>query len=462
MADPHPKPPAPEEQPPSLQSPLLVPPPTAPQNNLNHNYQQQQQRRDRSREEEDCQLDQTLQKLETFLSFLGFNQSTVHGFVLSWTAFVLVGVVLPVIILELLDCSDCKEYRVKKFELDIVALQASLATVSLLCLSHKLRKYGIRKFLFVDRYSGQMSRFRDQYISQIKGSIRLLVIWTLPCVLLKTLLEIVRTLYIHQKSWWLSIYILLALVISWAYVSTIFLSASSLFHLVCNLQAIHFEDYGKLLERESDVLFLIEEHIRLRYNLSKISHRFRIFLLLQFFIVTASQFVTLMEITVYQGVITLINIGDFAVSAIIQVVGIILCLHAATRISSRAQGIVAFASRCHALMTCGSLSSDGSSPRPQSNVGNLEPPNPLNSLRMNYSESDLESLEFISIPTSSQLASYMSTYHKRQAFVSYLQANPGGITIFGWTVDRTLLTTIFFLELSLVTFLLGNTIVFSS
>lgn len=43
--------------------------------------------------------------------------------------------------------------------------------------------------------------------------------------------------------------------------------------------------------------------------------------------------------------------------------------------------------------------------------------------------------------------------------VMYLQTNPGGITIFGWTVDRSLVNTIFFLELSLVTFVLGNTLI---
>lgn len=87
-----------------------------------------------------------------------------------------------------------------------------------------------------------------------------------------------------------------------------------MFHLVCNLQVIHFDDYGKLLERETDVLVFIEEHIRLRYYLSKISHRFRIFLLLEFLVVTASQFVTLFQITGYSGLVTVINGGDFAVS----------------------------------------------------------------------------------------------------------------------------------------------------
>ncbi|KAK4763391.1 hypothetical protein SAY87_013092 [Trapa incisa] len=448
------------EEPSSVQSPLLA---SAQNDHVNDGHLQRREARDRSPEDGgDTQLDQTLQKLETFLSFLGFKQSTFFGVVLSWSAFSLVGVVLPVIVLELSDCSDCEAYQIKSFELVILASQASLAAVSLLCLSHNLRKYGIRKFLFVDRYSGHMSRYSDQYIKQIKGSVRLLVIWSLPWFLLKTAREIARAVYIPRVSWWLSIYILLALIISWTYLSLVFLSASILFHLVCNLQVIHFDDYGKLLERENDVFLFIEEHIRLRHYLSKISHRFRIFLILQFFIVTASQFVTLFQTTGYSGIITLINGGDFAVSTIVQVVGIILCLHAATRISHRAQGVAALASRWHALMTCGSSSTEGSVPRTSGNMGNSELPYTLSSLRIDYSESDLESLEYVAIPTSAQLASYMSSYHRRQAFVSYLQTNPGGITIFGWTVDRALITTIFFIELSLVTFVLGKTIAVSS
>lgn len=147
-----------------------------------------------------------------------------------------------------------------------------------------------------------------------QGSIRLLLFWSLPCFLLKTVREFIRILYVRHESWWLSTAILLALVLSWTFLSTISLSASILFHVVCNLQVIHFNDYAKLLERESDVLVLVEEHIRLRYHLSKISHRFRIYLLLEFLVITTSQFVTLFQTTEYSGMITIINGGDFAVS----------------------------------------------------------------------------------------------------------------------------------------------------
>ncbi|XP_068334140.1 uncharacterized protein [Pyrus communis] len=442
MADPHIK----TDEPPSQLTLLL---------DSNHNNRHQAA----EGEYKDTQLDQTLQRLETFLTLLGFDQSSWLSLALSWTALVFLGVVLPVVVLEMFNCSDCEKYQVKGFELVIVGSQAVLAAVSLLCISHCLRKYGIRRFLFVDRYSGRMVRFRNDYIRQIKGSLRLLIWWALPCFLLKTLREVIRMIYVHQ-SWWLSFAVLLALVLSWAYVSTITLTASILFHLICNLQVIHFDDYGRFLERDSNVLLFMEEHIRLRYHLHKISHRFRIFLLLQFIIVTTSQFVTLFEITIYSGKITVINSGDFAVSTIVQVVGIILSLHAATKISGRAQGIATVASRWHALMTCSS--NDSPHNRSSDSLVNFEAANRLSSLHTSYSESDLESTDFVHVPTNSQLASHMASYHKRQAFVLYLQTNHGGITIFGWMVDRGLLTTIFFIELSLITFLLGQTIVFSA
>ncbi|KAG2276596.1 hypothetical protein Bca52824_059151 [Brassica carinata] len=67
-------------------------------------------------------------------------------------------------VLELGHCKDCERYQYKSFELNIVVSHACLAVVSLLCVSHNLRKHGIRKFLFVDQLSGRMGRLKAQYI----------------------------------------------------------------------------------------------------------------------------------------------------------------------------------------------------------------------------------------------------------------------------------------------------------
>lgn len=153
-----------------------------------------------------------------------------------------------------------------------------------------------------------------EFCDNNQGFFHLLLRCMVPVLVLKVVRESVRIVYVSHDSWILSIAVWFALVVSWTYSAIIFLSACILFSLVCNLQIIHFDDYGKVLEGECDALMLLEEHMRLRHHLSKISHRFRIFLLLAFLVVTASQFVTLFQTTGYQGVINLINGGDFAVS----------------------------------------------------------------------------------------------------------------------------------------------------
>lgn len=268
--------------------------------------------------------------------------------------------------------------------------------------------------------------------------------------------EVVRVIYVHNDSLVQSVMVVLVLLVSWTYSASIYLTGSTLFSLVCSLQVIHFENYKKLLESNLDVLEYIEEHSRLTYNLSKISHRFRIFLILEFLIVTASQIVTLLETTGNNGTINFVNAADFAISSIVQVVGIIICLHAAAKISHRAQSLASFASRWHAKLTCRSNETLGAS----ENGGNLNVAN--SAITSMYSESDMESADYILPPMSVELNSNVSSYHKRQAFVMYMQSNPGGITIFGWTVNRAFMDTIFCVELTVVTFVLGKTLTFTT
>nr|GEZ86607.1 neuropeptides B/W receptor type like [Tanacetum cinerariifolium] len=128
------------------------------------------------------------------------------------------------------------------------------------------------KFLFVDQYHGHVQRFSKDYVLKIDEAKRALVIWFLPCLILKIAREVVRMIYMHHKSWWQSFGVLITLTVSWTYVTVIFLSSCLVFHLV---------------------------------------------------------------------------------SSIAQVVGVILCLNAAAKISHRAQGIAALASRWHALASCG-------------------------------------------------------------------------------------------------------------
>lgn len=101
------------------------------------------------------------------------------------------------------------------------------------------------------------------------------------------------------------------------------------------------------------------------------------------------------------------------VLSIAQLVGVVLCLNAASKISHRAQSLGAIASRWHALVTCNSNDVSGSGIL--DNGGDPESV-PAGSLPVNYSESDLESSDYVPLPTSGRLTSSTSSYNRRQAF----------------------------------------------
>ncbi|PKA48162.1 hypothetical protein AXF42_Ash020507 [Apostasia shenzhenica] len=406
-------------------------------------------------------LDRSLRRFELFLSLLGFHpHSSVVIILLSATAFLALGIAAPVSTIVLTRCplGGCEGYRIERFEVTVLVFEALLAAFSLACISRNLFKYDIRKFLFVDQHHGQMDRFHKEYVRKIQSFFQLLLWWILPCFLVKIVREIIRFENISSSSSWKAIVVFLLSIASWIYLIPIFLSSCLLFYLVCNLQVIHFEDYGRLFERDLDTMVLLEEHVRLRYCLSKISHRFRGFLLSMFLFVTASQFVVLIQITGFNERLSFTNAGDLAIASVVQVVGIVLCLHSAAKMSHRAQGIGSLVSKWHALRTC---ASDDTSQGRSNSYGNLEclPASQM----IEYSESDLESVENnITVHASSQPVSCTSSYQKRQALVMYLHSNAGGITIYGWTIDRMLLNTIVFLEISLVLFVLGKTLVITS
>lgn len=106
------------------------------------------------------------------------------------------------------------------------------------------------------------------------------------------------------------------------------------------------------------------------------------------------------------------------VASIVELVGIVICLNAAAKITHRAQGLGSVASRWHASVTCSSNSVTQMGIN--SNGGSVEAANSSTSIPTSYSESDLESVEYVPMATNTQLASYMTMYHKRQAFGMYI------------------------------------------
>jgi len=145
------------------QTPLLI-------SNTNHQQEHEETNTKNDESDDDTEVDKTLARLESYLNLLGFNPRSTLCSILCWSVFFTLGVAVPLVALWMCDCSECEKYELRGCEMVIVAFQASLAAVSLLCLSHCLRKYGLRRFLFVDRYTGHVACFHRDYVNQISVS----------------------------------------------------------------------------------------------------------------------------------------------------------------------------------------------------------------------------------------------------------------------------------------------------
>lgn len=113
-----------------------------------------------------------------------------------------------------------------------------------------------------------------------------------------------------------------------------------------------------------------------------------------------------------------------------QLSGFFMCLFGAARITHRAQRIVSIASQWHMGMV------HHGKPAPEPGVST--------------SASD-----------DAAASGACCAYKSRQALVTYLWHNSGGITLFGFTLDRGLLHTIFAFEMTLVLWILSKAVVLS-
>jgi hypothetical protein len=202
----------------------------------------------------------------------------------------------------------------------------------------------------------------------------------------------------------------------------------------------------------------MKEHMRIRHQLFVISHRFRIFILASLLAITVTQFALILMTLSSHSKIDFFNAGDLMVCSAVQLTGLLLCLLGAAKITHRSRGTVSVATRWHAFATCTSY---GVSYPPTENLSPSPPAHEESSLNPSScidSASDSESSEvFFMFPSKDASAAF----EIRQAFVTYLQHNNGGITLFGFVLDRRLLHTIFAFEFSLVMWILSKFTVLS-
>lgn len=89
---------------------------------------------------------------------------------LSWSVFFLMNIGVPLVSHFVFSCSECDSSHQRPFDA-ITQLSLSLfAAISFLSISSFARKYGLRRFLFLNRLSEESEKVRQGYTQQLHVS----------------------------------------------------------------------------------------------------------------------------------------------------------------------------------------------------------------------------------------------------------------------------------------------------
>ncbi|PHT31021.1 hypothetical protein CQW23_27358 [Capsicum baccatum] len=402
-----------------------------------------------------------IKKIKSALTWIFLDQSNLWRAGLSWTLFFLLTIVVPLVSHFVFSCSSCDVMHQRPFDVLVQVSLSLFATLSFVSLSRFARKYGIKKFLFLDKLYEDSEKVQQGYTLQLHRSMKILSSFVLPSVIAESI----------YKIWWFSsggkqipylyngvlsnIFVCILLICSWLYRISISFLVCVLFRLICCLQILRLEEFAQVFEKESDVSSIMLEHLRIRRTLRVISHRFRVFILSTLILVTISQFLALLLTTEPSSTVNMFTAGELALSSITLVTGLFMCLRSAAKITHKAQAVTSLAAKWHACATISSFD-DMNDDTPTAQTENPHAVYPINSSWDSDEEGDGDDV----LDNTNMVPIHASTvsYQKRQALVSYFEHNKAGITVYGFMLDRTWLHTIFAIQLSLTLWILNKTI----
>ncbi|KAJ1260015.1 hypothetical protein BS78_10G200000 [Paspalum vaginatum] len=409
--------------------------------------------------------DDELQWFRSCLRWVCMDHSGPCQAALSWLLFLALAVAVPSAAHFLLAFRDTR----RPFSAVVQLSLSAAAAAGFLCLSASFRRVGLRRLLYLDTLRTKSDRVRAHYTARLAFSFRLLACLVAPCFAAEA----------AYKAWWyatsadqvpffandvLSDVLACSLeMASWMYRSAVYLLTCVLFRLICHLQGLRLEDFASALlvdveEGRTGVERVLREHLDIRKQLKVISHRFRKFIVAALLIATASQFSAVLLTTRRDSVDDLLNTGELALCSVVLMSGLIIILSSAAKITHQAQALTGHTTKWHACCTI----------EPDPNEEGEPGSNRSSMIEQGTgSDSDTESCEEtgdedlldntkIHLPQA-----HVISFQKRQALVTYLENNRAGITVFGFTLDRAYLHTLFALEWTLFLWLLGKTIGFS-
>ncbi|KAL2466969.1 Protein of unknown function (DUF3537) [Abeliophyllum distichum] len=256
---------------------------------------------------------------------------------------------------------DCDNRHSRPYDTVMQLSLSSVASLSFICLSYFIRKFGLRRFLFFDKLCVESETVRKGYTQQLNRSLTILFIFVLPCFAAES----------AYKIWWFSsggtrIPFLGNVVVSntvacilelcsWLYRIVVFFLVCVLFRLICYLQILRLQDFAQVFQGDYDVESVLREHLRIRKHLQIISHRYRTFILWALVFITVSQFASLLMTTRSSADVNIYKTGELALCSVSLLAGLMIILRSATRITHKAQSVTCLAAKWHVTATTDSF-----------------------------------------------------------------------------------------------------------
>lgn len=111
-----------------------------------------------------------LRRFRCSLLWSGLDQSTPLRIIVSWTVAFMLAIAIPICYLAMVNTEESPLQQGHPFDHVVQTSEAVLAGISFACLSHNLRKHGLRRFLFLDQISLESLEVQSGYIEELNVS----------------------------------------------------------------------------------------------------------------------------------------------------------------------------------------------------------------------------------------------------------------------------------------------------
>lgn len=113
-----------------------------------------------------------LRSFRSYLRWMCVDQTTIRSACVSWTVFSVFGIAVPATSHFLLACGGCDAVHDRPYDGLVQLSMSGIATLSFLCLSTFVRRYGLRRFLFFDKLWDESETVRRGYTQQLNVRLR--------------------------------------------------------------------------------------------------------------------------------------------------------------------------------------------------------------------------------------------------------------------------------------------------